>query len=335
MTGSNLERRRGELIHAETWADLSSNEKRRRAMRAANDKDIAELLSLVEAYTTIFFGKMSNHTVASYKQGITLLCNEGFNLVRLAPDEAAMYIRRLSLDYATASVVQHLSSARVLFDALIWADAYRDEAKDRPLANPFAKVRTRKDGTAPEDKFGTYTDDDLRLLLPHTTVETRTLLFLGTHGGLRASEMTALEWQDIDLRNKQLVVEHGKGDKRRYVPLTQTLHGVLKEAKAEKSKRPLPYSDRFALSHAFEKLCKSAGVMFGGKALHGLRHYAGTKAYQATTDLLRVGKFLGHSNPETTARYAKTLLAGFDDSYLEEFRVVLLPHTRQRQAPDR
>jgi integrase/recombinase XerC len=326
-----LERRRGELVHAEVWADLSTNEKRRRAMRAANDKNVAELLSLVEAYTTIFFGKVSDHTVASYKQGISLLCDEGFNLVRLAPDEAALFIRRLSLDYATASVTQHLSSARVLYDALIWADAYRDEAKDRPLANPFAKVRTRKDSTAPEDKFGTYTDDDLRLLLPHTTIETRTLLFLGAHGGLRASEMTALEWQDIDLRNKKLTVEHGKGNKRRFVPLTLTLHSVLKEAKSERGKKPLPYSDRFALSHAFEKLCKSAGVMFGGKALHGLRHYAGTKAYQATTDLLRVGKFLGHTNPETTARYAKTLLAGFDESYLEEFRLVLLPHIKERQ----
>jgi integrase len=113
------------------------------------------------------------------------------------------------------------------------------------------------------------------------------------------------------------------------------LYTVLKEAKAEKGKKPLPYSDRFALSHAFEKLCKSAGVMFGGKALHGLRHYAGTKAYQATTDLLRVGKFLGHSNPETTARYAKTLLAGFDESYVEEFRLVLLPRAKQRQIPDK
>jgi integrase/recombinase XerC len=193
-----------------------------------------------------------------------------------------------------------------LYDALLWADAYRDENKDRPLANPFGKIRLRKDKTAPEDKFGTYTDKDIQLLLPHCSYETQTVLFLGAHGGLRASEMLDLEWNDVDFRNEILTVLKGKGNKKRFVPLTATLHRVLLEAK-ERSDKPLPYLDRFALSYAFELLCKQGGVIFQGKALPGLRHYAGTKAYQATTDLLRVGKFLGHATMESTLRYARLL----------------------------
>jgi integrase/recombinase XerC len=314
----------GQLVHAETWTNLTDGAKRIKAIKAGQEKNVEALTSLLEAYTTIFSGSMSAHTKSSYKRGITLLCNEGFNLIRLRPDEAALYIRRLELDYAKASVSSYRSAVRVLYDALIWADAYRDDDKDRPLANPFAGVRIRSDTTAPEDKFGTYTDKDIKLLLPHLNEDTHVLLFLGAHGGLRISEMLKLQWRDMDLRNGVLKVLEGKGKKRRSVPMTNTLRQVLEQAR-QRATTPLPYSDRFAASYAFETVCHQAGVIFQGKALHGLRHYAGTKAYQATHDILRVGKLLGHSKVETTARYAKILMSGFDESYLTEFRSMLMP----------
>jgi integrase/recombinase XerC len=319
---TTLDLRKGDLVHAETWSNLGDEEKRRRAMKAAQEKNVEELVSLLEGYATIFSGTMSEHTKSSYKRGIALLCNEGFNLIRLRPDEAAIYIRRLELDYAKASVSSYRSAVRVLYDALIWADAYRDDRTDRPLANPFYGVKIRSDTTAPEDKFGCYTDKDIKLILSHITHDTEVLLFLGAHGGLRVSEMLELSWRDVDLRNGELKVRKGKGKKRRSVPLTKTLAGVLEGTKARRGK-PLPYSDRFAASYAFEQVCNAAGVIFQGKAIHGLRHYCGTKAYQASKDILRVGKLLGHSEIDTTVRYSKLLRTGFDDSYLEEFREIL------------
>jgi integrase/recombinase XerC len=206
-----LERRKGDLVHAETWSNLSDEEKRRRALKAAQEKNVEELVSLLDGYATIFSGTMSEHTKASYKRGIALLCNQGFNLIRLRPDEAAIYIRRLELDYAKASVSSYRSAVRVLYDALIWADAYREDERDRPLANPFSGVKIRADTTAPEDKFGCYTDKDIKLILPHVCYDTEVLLFLGAHGGLRISEMLELSWRDVDLRNGELKVKKGKG----------------------------------------------------------------------------------------------------------------------------
>lgn len=321
-TTGTLERRKGELVHAETWSNFSDEEKRRRAMKAAQEKNVEELVSLLEGYATIFSGAMSEHTKSSYKRGVALLCGEGFNLIRLRPDEAAIYIRRLELDYAKASVSSYRSAVRALYDALIWADAYRDDERDRPLANPFAGVRIRSDTTAAEDKFGCYTDKDIKLILPQVTHDTEVLLFLGAHAGLRVSEMLELTWRDVDFRNEELKVRKGKGKKRRSVPLTKTLKAVLEGARAQGGK-PLPYSDRFAASYAFEQSCNAAGVIFQGKAIHGLRHYCGTKAYQATKDILRVSRLLGHSEIDTTVRYSKLLRKGFDDSYLEEFRELL------------
>ena len=312
----------GQLVHAETWQGLSEEERRLRALSAANAKNVDDLVSLLEGHSTIFSGTMSEHTKASYRRGVALLCGEGFNLIRLRPDEAALYIRRLELDYARASVKSYRSAVRALYDALIWADAYRDDERDRPLANPFSGVKIRTDHTAPEDKFSSYTDKDIKLLLPHLSHDTEVLLFLGAHGGLRISEMVALSWREVDLRNGELKVKEGKGKKKRSVPLTKTLHGVLERSKARGAK-PLPYADRFAASYAFEQVCRVAGVMFVGKALHGLRHYAGTKAYQATRDILRVAKLLGHKDIMTTSRYAKLLLTGFDNSYVVEFREIL------------
>jgi integrase len=152
-------------------------------------------------------------------------------------------------------------------------------------------------------------------------------IFYVVKGGIpwlfRISEMLELAWRDVDPRNGELKVRKGKGKKRRTVPLTNTLKGVLERAK-QRGQKPLPYSDRFAASYAFEQVCHAAGVIFQGKALHGLGHYCGTKAYQASKDILRVGKLLGHSDIETTVRYSKLLRTGFDNSYVEEFREILL-----------
>lgn len=39
----------------------------------------------------------------------------------------------------------------------------------------------------------------------------RALLLLCAHGGLRISEALALEWVDVNLAARELVVRHGKG----------------------------------------------------------------------------------------------------------------------------
>jgi integrase len=48
-----------------------------------------------------------------------------------------------------------------------------------------------------------------------------------------------------------------------------------------------------------------SGVLGDGTTGHQLRHRFATRAYSVDRDLLATAQLLGHSRPETTARYAQ------------------------------
>jgi integrase len=43
----------------------------------------------------------------------------------------------------------------------------------------------------------------------------------------------------------------------------------------------------------------------GGGTAHQLRHWAGTRWYQVSRDLLATATLMGHANPKTTMGYAR------------------------------
>jgi integrase len=55
------------------------------------------------------------------------------------------------------------------------------------------------------------------------------------------------------------------------------------------------------LQRRVNRAMRRAGV---SDTFHGLRHRYGTLAYQATRDLVAVGRQMGHTSPVTTAIYA-------------------------------
>ena len=324
--------------HARLWVHLSREARRRKALQALADRDAKILLSLVEAFVTIFSQEMKASSRAGYRRGIELLIeHSNCNLIRMRPEEAALYIRRLEWleyrpdkRYAPASLSIYLNAGRVLYDALIWADAHRSDRVDRPLLNPFANVKLSVAPTPPEEAFGVYTDVDISRLLETADPELKTLILLGAHGGLRITEILNLKYKHVDLDNHVLQVVAGKGSKRRRVLLTRTLEETLASASL-----PLSYTSRQNAYHVMKRHCIETGVVFKEKGVHGLRHYAGTKVLQATGDLLKAKRHLGHSSIMTTERYAKQVTGGFNDNYVDEFREIFANPSVGTSAPRR
>jgi hypothetical protein len=125
---------------------------------------------------------------------------------------------------------------------------------------------------------------------------------LGAYAGLRVSEAAALDWPDVDVEAKRARIL-GKGQKTRLVALSPLLIDQLLPdtggnvvAGAEHK----PYSAA-QLQRRVNRAIKAAGV---DATFHQLRHRYGTIAYQATGDLLAVGRQMGHASPVTTAVYA-------------------------------
>jgi integrase/recombinase XerC len=327
---------------------LPDDELRRVAVKAASERDLDTLWELVEAHLTLRGGsgiRTSRHTLRAYRRGIhellTLWQHE--NLLRPGRDAGPLYVQRLTAGeraellelepprarrgrrvkggpLSPATVALRVAAARALYEALAWAQATE--------ADPFRDVRIGKTSTsidhAPSSRV--YSQGELTAL--HASARDQqesVILLLGSHGGLRVSEMLRLAWSDVDLREGELLVREGKGGKTAVVALSPRLAEGLANYKREMGTEltvalrdrttVLELRSQYGVYNRLRALCLRADVTF--KGVHALRHSAGTRLYQQTGDLGQVQDHLRHSTLDMARRYAKSdrraLRASLDD----------------------
>lgn len=144
------------------------------------------------------------------------------------------------------------------------------------------------------------------------------MLLLAAYAGLRRGEIAGLAWADIDTDN-DLIQVTGKGRHQRVVPLSPVVRDALT---AERYRRrtgqfgpgwrftPDPRSPFVFPGRSEGHMSPDSvgailtGILGSGWTAHTLRHRFGTTAYKKTKDLRAVQELLGHSKPETSARYA-------------------------------
>lgn len=130
---------------------------------------------------------------------------------------------------------------------------------------------------------------------------TKLIIMLAAFAGLRRGEIAQVSETDLveDLTGYSLIV-HGKGNKQRVVPVSDSLAAAIRVA--GKGSWCFPGRKDGHLSAKYVgKLAKSA--LPYGVHLHMLRHRFASAAYAGTSDLLSVQQLLGHSSPATTQRY--------------------------------
>ena len=174
-----------------------------------------------------------------------------------------------------------------------WADRWDHRADDptRRLDAPkVAKGLPRPLGRA-----------DLHKLLDILPPDLRRAVALGAYAGLRVSEVAALDWADMDLEARRARVT-GKGGKTRLVALGAVLMDeLLPDVGGNVVNAGGKATTGAALQRRVNRAIQALGV---DATFHSLRHRYGRLAYQATRDLLAVGRQMGHSSPVTTSIYA-------------------------------
>ncbi|HEX2915791.1 MAG TPA: tyrosine-type recombinase/integrase [Chloroflexia bacterium] len=166
--------------------------------------------------------------------------------------------------------------------------------------------------------------------IPAENLRDRLLFSLIFETGLRASEALTLHIEDLDLTHDD---EHmtvlGKGNRRRtvllddrtlvlllkkYLKQTGYQHGPLFRATKNDTGGPLRYQ---SIHELWQKYCSRAGV--GNITLHQLRHTHATELVNECVSLSTIKRRLGHSNMQTTLRYAEQIDATADRE-LREWR---------------
>jgi len=190
----------------------------------------------------------------------------------------------------------YLSAAKALYAALRWSGASD--------AAPFADVKVAVDKTPSWEKRDAYSQTEVHWLERCSEGSTLSIVLLGAHAGLRVSEMTALQWEHVNLNEGVLRVVAGKGGKTARVYLTPTLIQALEVTPLDqRTGYVLPCRSRQAVYGRLEAACRQARVTF--KGVHALRHASGTRLREDTGDLALVADHLRHSSLDTARGYAK------------------------------
>ncbi len=154
-----------------------------------------------------------------------------------------------------------------------------------------------------------------RVSLKKSTLRDKLVLYLLAYAGLRKSELLNLNWDDINLGSKYLIVRNGKNKTDRIIPLHKSIISLLDEYLS--TRLPLEnkallisnQSNRLSstsLEYLFRKYLKFSGLENKRYTLHSLRHTFATRLLNKNVSLFKIKNLLGHKSIESTEIYLHT-----------------------------
>jgi integrase len=169
--------------------------------------------------------------------------------------------------------------------------------------------------------------DEANTFLPALKSRSQSLFeisLISLHCGLRAGEIFALTWGDIDLNNDQLIAKDTKGGLNRFPKMTSAIKDIFLN-KSFGNKNQLVFPDRNgkerkAISRAFSRTVADLGLNDGvvdprdKVVFHTLRHTYASWLVQSGVPIYEVSKLLGHSTITMTERYAHLAPSNFENS---------------------
>lgn len=220
----------------------------------------------------------------------------------------------------------HASGLRTFFK--FWIK--RGRLRRNPLLDvPLPKLEKRLPKFLTEAQMKLLLEGPERLrenggVTPHTACRDRLAMELLYGGGLRVSELVALEYGAIDLESGVAKVL-GKGRKERLCPLGAVALAVLRRFRAEFAQATGP-RDRVLVNASgrpmsvreVQRMLKGYLALAGlpmDLTPHKLRHSYATHLLNAGADLRLVQELLGHSQLATTQLYTHVSMARLREIY--------------------
>lgn len=180
--------------------------------------------------------------------------------------------------------------------------------------NPVKAARKPKTDNKRE-RFLTEDEAD-RLLdaLAEKSVQVRDMALLSLHCGLRAGEIFALTWANVDMERGTLSVRDTKSGKNRVAFMTESVRAMLdtrNHGKPSEFVFPAETGGKIGqISQTFVKTVTALGLNAGVTdrrdklVFHTLRHTFASWLVQRGVDLFTVQKLMGHETMTMTQRYA-------------------------------
>lgn len=257
-----------------------------------------------------------------------------YNFARHDDNEAATKEKAAAQRLSVGTQANRLAAVRKFFSWLL--------SEQQIAYNPASTLQLPKQ---PQRlPRGVLTKTEARRLIEATPtvkprdVRDRAILETLYATGIRRAELIALTIYDADLQIATLRIEHGKGNTKRVVPLTQSAIAALKlyleAARAlfareagqvrlfvsSRSGGPLDDDD---IVRIVRKAARRAGVS-KHVTPHTLRHTCATHLLKGRADIRQIQKLLGHRRLSSTEVYTRVELSDLAE-------VIARCHPREKQ----
>ncbi|MFW9902907.1 MAG: site-specific tyrosine recombinase/integron integrase [Candidatus Thorarchaeota archaeon] len=260
----------------------------------------------------------SPKTIREYSYDLKMF--ERFNSGKSLEDTTTMDVRRFLLhlkrdkDYAPRSIHRKICSLKSFFKFL--------EKEGFIAINPTGNIESPK---IPKSLPKTITiEETLKLLATPDNLRDKVILYLLYGTGMRVSELSNLNINQINLDVKTIHVVGGKGGKDRIIPLPNGIITILEDyIKTRKGKTELAFiQNRFgqrltprSIQRIVKKYKKEANLLDKTITPHTLRHAFATHLLSNSVDIRVIQELLGHASLSTTQLYTHVSLEHIRKSY--------------------
>lgn len=232
--------------------------------------------------------KYSPQTVRSYKSVVaTFLSIMQIDPIRIPQEDIKIYLRKAS---SVADLKIKISALKLFYKLII----------KQPLKFKYIEY-PRKQKLIPRI---INHEEIVSKLNGIKNLKHKAILSLAYCCGLRVSEVVNLKIEHINGRERVILVSQSKGNKDRYVPVSDGVLSVLRAYFGEFRPKVYLFNGVNSLKYSVASCQKLFKKYIDVKhSFHHLRHSSLTTMLENGTDLRVLQTIAGHSSPNTTAIY--------------------------------
>lgn len=296
------------------WTQQITVNGKRRVVSAKSKKDLLLKLSRLPSENKTPLNYVADEWLRDIEEKVTFNTMKGYNaaykkivtfwedtpMEEITPQQVTSWIN--SYDLAQKTIRNILLVFREIYDY-----AYVNYNVQN---NPTVHIRSPKGKGKKEREYPS--DEDIRIVNENTDKPFGLMAYMALYTGLRRGELCALQWKDIDFREKVIKVSkstywtndhvpHLKEPKTasgvREVPMMDSLADILRPLKTRPEDLVFGELHSYQIDKGFDRYRRETGL---GVTLHGLRHGFASILYKNNVDIKTAAYVLGHAQSSTT-----------------------------------
>ena len=220
------------------------------------------------------------------------LANRAISTIR-APDFATWRDTRLKNGIGASTIRKDLSIISNLFNIA------KTEWGFEALVNPIQLIKSPK---LPRGRDRRVDIIEVQRLLEslNETNEVKVIVQLALETGMRRAEILSIEWKNVDLANRFLILPDTKNGESRAVPLSSKAMFLLNDIPRSFSGKVFRTTPN-AVTQAFNRACKRINIQ--NLRFHDLRHEATSRFFELGLNTMEVSAITGHKTLSMLKRY--------------------------------